>query len=225
MVLGLLAKQYPLDEVIYYDNGMDFAAIRSVVFDQIKPLLDERGIPLTVLRPKNEFLYDMLERPIKYKDKEGYHYGFQWCGGPVRWGTRFKTDEINRYTRTLGDCVQYVGIAADEARRTKPGKLYPLIEWGWTEADCLNYCRANGIRWTEHTPSGDIDLYDILDRVSCWCCANKNLKELRAMYIHLPEHWQALKDLQAKIPRPLKPYGTVFDLERRFEQERRTPDD
>lgn len=220
MVLGLLAKQYPLDEVIYYDNGMDFAAIRSVVFDQIKPGLDARGIPLTVLHPKNPFLYDMLERPVKSKGVERHHTGYSWCGGRCRWGTAEKTRVIRRHAK---DSLEYVGIAADEARRTKPGKLYPLIEWGWTEADCLNYCRANGIRWTEHTPSGDIDLYDILDRVSCWCCANKNLRELRAMYIHLPEHWQALKDLQAKTHRPLKPYGTVFDLERRFEQERSQP--
>lgn len=27
-------------------------------------------------------------------------------------------------------------------------------------------------------------------RVSCFCCANKNLKELKAIYKFLPEYWQ-----------------------------------
>ena len=32
----------------------------------------------------------------------------------------------------------------------------------------------------------DVRLYDILDRVSCWCCKNKNRKELKAIYQYLP---------------------------------------
>lgn len=38
-----------------------------------------------------------------------------------------------------------------------------------TEADCLQYCYSAGYFWLE----GSIRLYDILDRVSCWCCCNK----------------------------------------------------
>ena len=89
-----------------------------------------------------------------------------------------------------------------------------------TEADCLAYCREKGYNWLE----GDIDLYDILDRVSCWCCANKNLKELRAYYQFLPEYWNKLKELQSKTDRPFrgyykeKPIG-IFELEERFKKE------
>ena len=43
-----------------------------------------------------------------------------------------------------------------------------------TEKDCLKYCYESGFSWDED----GIDLYSILDRVSCWCCCNKNLKEL-----------------------------------------------
>ena len=63
-------------------------------------------------------------------------------------------------------------------------------------------------------------LYDILDRVSCWCCANKNLKELRNIYTHLPDYWDRLKDIQSKTNRPMKGEGkSVFDLEERFKKE------
>lgn len=88
-----------------------------------------------------------------------------------------------------------------------------------TEADCLKYCFDRGWGWKEQTPSGEIELYDILDRVSCWCCANKNLKELKNIYLHLPQYWNKLKTLQSKTERPMKQSGDVFTLEERFRNE------
>ena len=48
------------------------------------------------------------------------HTGYGWAGPKMRWcTTRLKTDIINRYLTDLRkkyDVVQYVGIAADEAR-------------------------------------------------------------------------------------------------------------
>ena len=91
-----------------------------------------------------------------------------------------------------------------------------------TEADCLAFCYERGFFWEE---SG-IRLYDVLDRVSCWCCKNKNRKELKAIYQRLPQYWSQLKELQSQIEQPLKSYsrkgisyGNVFDLEKVFEQE------
>ena len=91
-----------------------------------------------------------------------------------------------------------------------------------TEADCLEYCYERGFFWEEN----GVRLYDILDRVSCWCCKNKNRKELKNIYQFLPQYWEQLKELQAQIPIPMKPYsrkgvpyGNVFDLERVFKQE------
>ena len=87
---------------------------------------------------------------------------------------------------------------------------------------CLGYCRERGYDWTEQTRSGPVRLYDVLDRVSCWCCANKNLKELRNIYWHLPEYWAELERLQSKTARPMKGEGkSVFELGERFEEESR----
>ena len=62
--------------------------------------------------------------------------------------------------------------------------------------------------------------YEILDRVSCWCCTNKNMGELRNIYRYLPEYWDRLKELQRKTCRPMKGDGkSVFDLETRFKLE------
>lgn len=92
--------------------------------------------------------------------------------------------------------------------------MLPLVDWGMTEEDCLKYCYEKGFYWEEN----GFRLYDVLDRVSCWCCANKNLKELRNYKMKLPEYWEKLKEFQRKTEIPFKKIG-VFELEKRFESE------
>ena len=187
MLLMLIAKGYPLNEVVFYDTGMEFEAIYHIR-DQMLPRLEQLGIKYTRLEPENPFLFDMLERPVCSKQK-GTHQGYGWCGGLCRWGTTGKLKAIDRYAEAR-DAMVYVGIAADETPRLekerKPYKLHPLAEWVMPEADALAYCYENGFSWLE----GTIRLYDVLDRVSCWCCCNKNLRELRNMCIYLPEYWE-----------------------------------
>lgn len=86
MLYLLIARGWPLDEVVFFNNGMEFQAIYDTR-DRVLPDLEALGIPYTELFPRSTFLYDMLERPIKYRDRPGYHYGYQWCGGPCRWAT------------------------------------------------------------------------------------------------------------------------------------------
>lgn len=222
MLLILLETGAPLDEVIFYDTGMEFKAIYDTR-DRVVPMLEAAGVKYTELRPQNPFLYDMLERPV-FSGKKGHHAGYGWCGGRCRWGTELKTRTIDKHV--TGAAVHYVGIAKDEperiARLALP-KVAPLAEWKMTEADCLQYCYERGFYWEENRTR----LYEILDRVSCWCCANKNKKELRNIYRHLPEYWERLKEIQARLERPMKKYkskkygeyGNLFDLERVFAAE------
>lgn len=224
MVLRLLEERKWLDEVIFYDTGMEFDSIYANR-DKIKELLFSRQIRYTELKPKNNFLYSMLIKPVRYRNPqdEPYHYGYEWCGNKgVRWGTTDKISEIQRHYKQLyGDEViyEYIGIAYDELSRIDKDnecKLYPLVDWQMTEKDCLQYCYNKGYNWNEN----GIELYDVLDRVSCWCCANKNLKELKNIYLYLPEYWQRLRGLQSRIDVPMKGEGkSVFDLEERFKKE------
>lgn len=69
MLLRLIHDGQPLNEVVFYDTGMEFQAIYSTR-DKIQPLLTKKGITYTELHPERPFLYDMLERPMK-----GYYKG------------------------------------------------------------------------------------------------------------------------------------------------------
>jgi 3'-phosphoadenosine 5'-phosphosulfate sulfotransferase (PAPS reductase)/FAD synthetase len=217
MLLRLIEEKYPLNEVIFYDTGMEFKAIYNIR-DNIVKLLDSNNIKYTELSPQNDFFYDMLERPVKSRTTGLIHkYGYEWCGGTTRWGTSKKLQAIKKHCK---NCYQYVGIAFDEIKRYEKssyeGRLLPLVNWEMTEKDCLKYCYDRGYYWHE----GKVRLYDILDRVSCWCCTNKNLKELKNIYKHLPEYWEKLKVLQFFIDRPFKTNGmSIFELEKRFQME------
>lgn len=215
MLLELIKRNYPLNEVVFYDTEMEFQAVYDVR-DKILPLLADCGIEYTELKPDTPFLYNMFDRKVQSRDGT-IHYGYSWCGGRCRWGTTDKLQAIDKYAKNE---TVYVGIAADEPERIaklKPYKIAPLADWGVTESDALHGCYNAGFDWQEC----GYRLYDLLDRVSCWCCANKNLKELRNIYMYMPQYWDKLKELQSRTERPMKGQGkSVFDLERRFELER-----
>lgn len=205
----LYSEKYRLDEVVFYDTGMEFNAIYKIR-DKIKKELSKFGIKYTELRPKETFEYMMFEKIVNHRNGTKSK-GYSWCGGACRWGTTYKTSAIDKY---CGDNIQYVGIAIDEPKRLEKlkkqkNKRAPLVDFGMSEKDCLEYCHECGYYWEE---SG-VELYDILDRVSCWCCANKNLKELENYKKHLPEYWEKLKNFQKRTNRPFKGKNTIFDIE------------
>jgi len=215
MLLRLIEQHKPLDEVVFYDTGMEFEAIYKIR-DKVKTLLSSKGIKFTELKPKCDFCYKMFEKVVN-AGKSNEHKGYSWCGGRCRWGTTEKLQALEKYSK---NCVEYVGIAIDEpkrlAKKRKGNKVFPLAEWGMTENDCLQYCYNKGYDWEEN----GVRLYDILNRVSCWCCANKNLKELKNYFLYLPKYWEMLKELQKQTDRPFKNNKyTIFDLEKKFKAE------
>lgn len=217
MLLMLIERGETLDEVVFYDTGMEFKAIYEER-NRWLPMLAGAGIEYTELHPKEPFLESMFLRPVKKRGTDTIHkHGYGWCGGVCRWGTTAKTSVLDRHAKSQ-DAVVYVGIAADEPHRfEKPDwKRHPLVEWDITELDCLHYCRKYGATWTD----GDVPLYSILDRVSCWCCRNKNLKELRGIHDNLPSYWERLKGMEKRIGEPMKQSGSLTELERRWMHER-----
>ena len=216
MLYELARRGYPLDEVLFFDTGMEFKSIYHTR-DKAIPFMKEHGIRYTELKLDRPFEYYMFEHQIF--GREGIHYGYSWCGGRVRWGTGKKIKAMDSYAEERSAHV-YLGIAADEEKRLvkerKPYKLMPMADWGATEAIALESCYNDGFFWQED----DIYLYDVLKRVSCWCCCNKNQKELRNIYQYLPEYWERLKLLQNRTERPMKGAGnSVFDLEKKFMQQ------
>lgn len=211
MLLKLIENNKQIDEVVFFDTQMEFGCIYNIK-SKVEHLLREKGFKFTTLTNSKPFIHLMLEHEINHRNGTS-SCGYKWCGGSCRWFTTYKTNTIKNYLKRRygNDYREYIGIAFDEPQRIEKalskGKLLPLIDYEMTEYDCLNYCHEKGFYWLENGK----ELYDYLDRVSCWCCRNKNLKELRAIKEHFNVYWLALCELERRCGmsmknKPLKMY-------------------
>ena len=224
MLLRLLEEGRQVDDIIYCDTGLEFPEMERHI-DKVQRYT---GRDITVLKPEKDFMFLATEHEVTIKTTklagispgdivQGYGYPSlrsRWCT------SKLKINVINRYLADMRDkdveIVQYIGIAADEPKRIR-GENYPLVEWGMTEADCLKYCYDRGFDWG--------GLYDIWDRVSCWCCPLQGLGNLRKLRKYRPELWERLKEMDRLINEKCvtkKDFHfrcSLTDIERRFELE------
>lgn len=66
MVLLLLEKKYPLDEVIFFDTGMEFRAIYNNSI-KLSTILSNNNIKFSILKSKYSFEYNAFQREIHKK--------------------------------------------------------------------------------------------------------------------------------------------------------------
>lgn len=220
MLLMMLERGEPVHAVVFFDTGWEFPQI----FDHLERVERETGIEIVRLKPERSFNYWMYERPIiarKGPMKGQVHrIGNGWPSWIRRWCTGIKIDALDKYRKSIGDSQQCIGFAADEKHRTetksqkKAIARYPLIEYGVTEAEALEYCYGHGYTWG--------GLYNYFTRVSCFCCPLQGLAELRAIRKNYPPLWKEILRMDASIPkhnRGFQGYKTAHDIERRFAAE------
>lgn len=179
MLLLLLEKQLPLDEVVFVNTGYEFNSTYAMR-DRFLVMLKERNksgsypwITYTEIDISEEFTYAMFEKPVFHKgqeqnpDAQCHRVGFGWCGGVCRWGTGLKFDGLRKFYREIlrdkkrfpdgVQIIEYVGIAADEKDRLEREtaickgcqKSYPLVDYNLKEKDCLEMCYENGYTYQE----------------------------------------------------------------------------
>lgn len=167
---------------------------------------------ITVEHIKSDFTYEDVFYQTVSSDKsknKGRIYGFPmikgaWCN------SRLKVSVLNRIDK---GCISYVGIASDEPKRFKvldDLKVSPLISAGWTEKNCLEWCKANDLI----SP-----IYETSMRGGCWFCHNQSVKQLRILRHNYPEYWGLLLKWDKVSPVTFKPKHTVHDYDIRFQME------
>lgn len=216
MLHMMLERGEKVHSAVFFDTGWEFPEMAA----HIDLVEKNTGVKLVRLKPAKSFEHWMYHRRVLAKDGEMtgevHRIGNGWPSPMRRWCTSKKVDTIKAYQNSIENAVPCIGYASDEMHRVKPGKRYPLIEYGITEKDAINYCRSLGYDWG--------GLYDIFDRVSCWCCPLQSLKDLRKLRKYRPELWQELIEMDMKQPRHnpgFKEYATAIQLEIRFRKEDR----
>jgi len=225
MVLRLIEEGRPLDEIIWFDTGWEFPEN----YQHIDLVESRIGIPITRLHPDEPFEYMMLHKPVTKRSGENkgqtHKRGYGWPSWHWRWCTAHKRAVIRRHIRETtkpGElCGQYIGFALDERKRaetkafSKPEYVFPLIEWGMTEADCLEYCRARG-----YTFGG---IYEHFSRLSCWCCPIASLDYHRTLRREFPHIWARMIEWDAAMScddnRTFSKHESLEALDARFARE------
>lgn len=216
MLLMMIEKNMPVDDIIFCDTGMEFPALYRHI-TQVEAYINRK---ITVIRSDKSYAYFLGEHVKlkgKHKGKRGYgHPDFQnrWCTAHL------KRDVFMRYRSRHSSIVEYHGIAADEAHRTtknqrkrRIGRIeHPLVKWGVTGKQALAYCQKRGFSWDGH--------YNLFSRAGCWCCPLARISELRTLYKLYPALWARLRALDKLSFRKFRKDYTVAELEKKFETEK-----
>ena len=182
-------KGYPLDEVIFsevmFDENTSGEPPEHIDFinNTLKPQCEEWGYKFTIVRSNKTYIDCFNHIVLKTR------VGFPMQGRCVI-NRDCKVSPILRYTKSVGENIQYVGIAADEPKRLEhltDGKISILVKEGYTESMAYDLCKQYGLL----SP-----IYDFTKRGGCWFCPNARFNELYFLYHHNRDLFEKLKALE-----------------------------
>lgn len=127
-----------------------------------------------------------------------------WCCGELK---------QNVLKKVQSGGIVYIGIALDEPNRfhnLTDTKKSPLVEAGWTETMCREWCEKNGLL----SP-----IYTTATRGGCWFCHNQSVNQLRLLRKNYPEYWALMIKWDKDSPVAYTGGRTIHDFERRFQAE------
>lgn len=210
MLLKMLESNMQVDYILYCDTGKDFPQMYRHIEKVENYIKQKYNKTITKLKSEKSFDYYMFEH-TKTKGKNKGAKGYGWATMRCRWCTTLlKNKIIDKFLKDLTEeYIEYIGIAYDEPKRIKD-KKYPLYDWKMTEKDCLEYCYNLGFDWE--------GLYEHFDRLSCWCCPMKNLKELKILYEFYPDLWQELKEMDKRSYNQFRADYNIEQLEQKFKK-------
>lgn len=151
-------------------------------------------------------------RKMTAKHHAGAIYGWPfsvigaWCNSDVKMPPLKAVEK--------GGNIVYIGIAADEPNRfhnLTETKKSPLVEAGWDEAYCRQWCEENDLL----SP-----IYTTATRGGCWFCHNQSVDQLRLLRKNYPELWALMLKWDDDSPVTFRADGhTVHDFDNRFQME------
>ena len=207
---------WPLDRIVH----AEIWATDTIPAD-LPPMVDFKAKADKIIKERwgievehvksNQSYNDVFYR-VKNNSRVGNNgkiYGFPGCPRP--WCTGELKQKTMRTIKASGD-EYYLGIAVDEPERiiknTKSGIKMPLVEVGWDEAYCRQWCEENDLL----SP-----IYTTAARGGCWFCHNQSVNQLRLLRKNYPDLWQLMLKWDNDSPATFHADGhTVHDFDRRF---------
>ena len=198
MLIRMIELDYKIDRIIFADTKYEFPEM----YEYIEKVQDFIGREIEVLRTNQKF-EDWFYGEWTRGNLRGQKRGFPKVVYPCYWSRESKFKVLEKECK--GN-IRYIGIAYDERHRetNNEGYKYPLIEWSWTEMDCIRYLeRIDLIN----------PLYEKFDRLGCWWCPKQSRKSLESLYRYYPDLWDKFLELDKDSPHDFKPNRTLKSLE------------
>ena len=214
VLLRMDELKMPIDDIVFVDTGWEFPETLLTI-NQAK---NHFSYKFTIIDLSKKFHYIFWQHIVKSGKHKGKRAGFP--SFKMRWCSREKGRAIDHYINSYGrsNAIQYIGFAYDEYHRSirfeisrKKNKEYPLIDWQWTERKCLKYCYEKGFNFFGY--------YEKFNRNGCFCCPLQSLRDLKTLYKFYPDLWEKLRKMQESCHYSFRPDYSVFDLEKRFQEE------
>lgn len=207
MLLRMLELDYKIDEIVFADTELEFPEM----YQYITKIENYIGRGITILKPKKSF-YELFFRKITRGKYKGRIRGWPLVVFGCWWQRESKGKPLDYHTE---GCINYIGYASDEKERSVKkissyGKdisyKFPLIEWGWTEKDCLNYLKDRQL----FPP-----IYKKFNRTGCWLCPKQSKRSLYKLWKYYPDLWKKLLKLDqiAKELNAPNSFGLNISLE------------
>jgi 3'-phosphoadenosine 5'-phosphosulfate sulfotransferase (PAPS reductase)/FAD synthetase len=182
---------YPITRICFADTNFEFPELYAYI-DRIQKYLDltypEKGFVIEKLQADTTW-DDWFYGEITRGNLVGKTRGAPLVTLPCWWSREAKVKPLEKAAKEINATYQFIGIAADETNRVSkdPKKIrYPLVEWGWTEQDCMAYL--------DHLGLGNI-LYDDFNRLGCFHCIKQKESNFHTLWAK-PEYkelWEKAK--------------------------------
>lgn len=178
---------WPLDRIVHAEVW----ATDTILAD-LPPMMKFKARADAIIKERWGIVVEHISAGKSYNDvfyrvrteskigNNGKIYGWPFVKSP--WcNSELKRTALNKAKQSNG--VYYLGIAADEPNRfhnLTDSKKSPLVEAGWTEAMCREWCEKNGLLSSIYTTAA---------RGGCWFCHNQSVQQLRLLRRDYPEYW------------------------------------
>lgn len=177
---------YPITRIVFADTGFEFPQLYDYL-DRVQAYIDkhypERGLVIERVNPVgtwDEWFYGELTRG-KF---EGKPRGAPLKLYPCWWTRQAKIEPLAKISKEMDATYEYLGIAVDEPKRLhskNPKVRFPLAEWKWTEADCMDYLDHNNIA---------LELYQHFSRLGCFHCPKQSFRSWFSLWRHFPDLYE-----------------------------------
>jgi 3'-phosphoadenosine 5'-phosphosulfate sulfotransferase (PAPS reductase)/FAD synthetase len=231
MLLHALELGEQVDAAIFLDTTLEFPQLYAYL-DKVDTHLKEYDLKIDrVVTSKHPFEHGFY-RVRQKGPRTGTIQGFPFAGfSKMCWIRR----DFKAFPKPGEDHCHLIGIAYDERHRTnrktyteevecvgcapfsdqcntlttQVSKHYrfPLIEWKWTEADCIKYLEERDLL----NP-----LYSRFRRIGCWLCPYQGKESLYQLYLNYPNYWHQLLKYEKDSPQGFLVKGSLSELEPDF---------